>query len=84
MTLTTIRHRLLNLLAGNTIEDLEIDESIYPMTINGDIAVKTIEGNVDLFAATAVINNDQSLTLAARGQVIAYYPTGSYEGVAAL
>lgn len=87
MMLHTIRHKLTEMLAGATIiEDLDVDldESIYPMTMTGDIAVKSLEGDVDLFEATAVINADQSLTLTTQGEIIAYYPSGTYEGVATL
>ena len=87
MTLTTIRHRLLNLLAGSTlIHDLDVDveESIYPMAITGDIGVKTVDGDVEHYLATAVINADQSLTIANHGSILAYYPAGTYEGVAAI
>ncbi|MCT1411665.1 hypothetical protein [Corynebacterium sanguinis] len=83
--LTTLRHRLLTALAGAPIiEDLEVDESIYPLTLTGDIAVRNLEGDVDLYDATAVVNADQSLTLTAQGEIIAYYPASAYEAVAAL
>ena len=83
--LHTIRHKLIERLAGAPIiEDLDVDETIYPMTMTGDIAVKSLEGDVDLFEATAIINADQSLTIANRGSILAYYPAGTYEGVATL
>lgn len=85
--LTTIRHRLLNLLAGSTLIhdlDMDIEESIYPMTMTGHIGVRTTEGDVEHYLATAVINTDQSLTIVNRGSILAYYPAGTYEGVVAL
>ncbi|MCT1491342.1 hypothetical protein M3G47_01310 [Corynebacterium sanguinis] len=83
--LTQIRHRLLTALAGAPIiDDLDIDESIYPLTMSGTIAVRNLEGDVDIYEATAVINADSSLTICANGQIIAYYPTSAYETVAAL
>ena len=83
--LTTLRHRLLTALAGAPIiEDLDMDETIYPLTMSGDVAVRNLEGDVDLYDATAVVNADQSLTLTAQGEIIAYYPAGAYEAVATL
>ena len=83
--LTTLRHRLLTALAGAPIiEDLDIDESIYPLTMSGTIAVRNLEGDVDIYEATAVVNADSSLTICANGNIIAYYPTSAYEAVATL
>ena len=83
--LTQIRHRLITALAGTTIiEDLDVKESIYPLTMSGTIAVRNLEGDVDIYEATAVVNADQSLTLTAQGEIIAYYPAGAYEAVAVL
>lgn len=83
--LTTLRHRLLTALAGAPIiEDLEVDESIYPLTMSGTIAVRNLEGDVDIYEATAIINHDNSLTICNAGEIIAYYPTSAYEAVAAL
>ena len=83
--LTTLRHRLLTALAGAPIiEDLDIDESIYPLTMSGTIAVRNLEGDVDIYEATSVVNADSSLTICANGNIIAYYPTSAYEAVATL
>ena len=83
--LTTLRHRLLTALAGAPIiDDLDIDESIYPLTMSGTIAVRNLEGDVDIYEATAIINHDNSLTICNAGEIIAYYPTSAYEAVAAL
>lgn len=83
--LTTLRHRLLTALAGAPIiDDLDMEESIYPLTMSGDVAVRNLEGDVDLYDATTVVNADQSLTLTAQGEIIAYYPTSAYEAVATL
>ena len=83
--LTQIRHRLLTVFAGAPIiDDLDIDESIYPLTMSGTIAVRNLEGDVDIFEATAIINADQSLTICNAGEIIAYYPTSAYEAVVTL
>lgn len=83
--LTTLRHRLLTALAGAPIiDDLDVEESIYPLTLQGTIAVRNLEGDVDLYDATAIINHDNSLTICANGNIIAYYPTSAYEAVAVL
>ncbi|WP_165164923.1 hypothetical protein [Corynebacterium qintianiae] len=83
--LTTLRHRLLTALAGAPIiDDLDIDESIYPLTMSGDVAVRNLEGDVDIYEATAVVNADTSLTICAGGNIIAYYPASAYEAVAVL
>ncbi|TVS29809.1 hypothetical protein [Corynebacterium sanguinis] len=85
MMLHTIRHKLIERLAGAPIiDDLDIDESIYPLTMSGTIAVRNLEGDVDIYDGTAVVNADTSLTIAAGGNIIAYYPAGTYEATAVL
>ena len=83
--INTIRHKLIERLAGTTIiEDPDIDETIYPLTMSGTIAVRNLESDVDIYEATAVINHDNSLTICANGNIIAYYPTSTYEAVVTL
>ncbi|MCT1585259.1 hypothetical protein, partial [Corynebacterium sanguinis] len=85
MMLHTIRHKLIERLAGAPIiDDLNIAESIYPLAMTGTIAVRNLESDVDVFEGTAVVNAGTSLTICASGQIIAYYPTSAYEAVAAL
>lgn len=83
--LTTLRHRLISALAGTPIiDDLDMDDTIYPLTMSGDVAVRNLEGDADIYDATAVINADTSLTICAGGNIIAYYPARAYEAVATL
>lgn len=88
--MNTLRNKLATLLIGHTLplqneyETLNTD-TIYPLTIGpGTIATRTPEGDCDIYEATAIINADQSLTIATNGQIIAYYPAGTYEATAQL
>lgn len=83
--INTIRHKLIERLAGAPIiEDLDMDDTIYPLTMSGDVAVRNPEGDVDIYDATAVVNADTSLTICTGGNIIGYYPAGTYEAVATL
>ncbi|MGV0434192.1 hypothetical protein ACUY3H_04415 [Corynebacterium ureicelerivorans] len=88
--MNTLRNKLATLLIGHTLPlqneytDLNAD-TIYPLTIGpGTIAIRNLDGDCDIYEATAIINQDTSLTICANGNIIAYHPPQSYEATAQL
>lgn len=88
--MNTLRNKLTTLLIGhqlplqNEYTDLNTD-TIYLLTIGpGTIAIRNLEGDCDIYEATAIINQDTSLTICANGNITAYYPPNTYEATAQL
>ena len=89
--MNTLRNKLATLLIGHTLPlqdecaDLNTDPTIYPLTIGpGTIAVRNLDGECDIYEATAIINQDTSLTITTNGNITAYYPPQTYEATTQL